>query len=60
MDSTIGHLRAGLAGETDCTLALAMHLPLGWDPYFKDVMTVSDLYEYPTHHYAHHRRQLTL
>ena len=25
-----------------------MHFPVGWDPYFKDVMTVADVYHYPT------------
>jgi hypothetical protein len=59
MDNTIGHLRANLARESERTLALAMHFPLGWDPYFKDVMTVADVYDYPTRHYDHHRRQLT-
>jgi DinB superfamily len=59
MDSTIGHLRAHLARESERTLALAMHFPIGWDPYFKDVMTVADVYGYATKHYDHHRRQLT-
>ena len=59
MDSTIGHLRGRLARESERTLALAMHFPVGWDPYFKEVMTVADLYHYPTEHYDHHRRQLT-
>jgi hypothetical protein len=36
-----------------------MHFPVGWDPYFKDVMTVADVYDFPTQHYGHHRRQLT-
>ena len=59
MESTIGHLRANLARESEPTLALAVHFPVGWDPYFKDVMTVADIYDYPTRHYDHHRRQLT-
>jgi hypothetical protein len=59
MDSTIGHLRARLARESERTLELAMHFPVDWDPYFKDVMTVADVYHYPTQHYDHHRRQLT-
>ena len=59
MDSTIGHLRASLQGESERTLALAMHFPTGWDPYFNDVMTIADVYRYPTQHYEHHRRQLT-
>jgi DinB superfamily len=59
MDRTIEHLRGRLAQESEHTLGLAMHLPVGWDPYFKDVMTVADVYHYPTQHYDHHRRQLT-
>ena len=59
MDHTIGHLRASLARESRRNLALAMRFPTGWDPYFKDVMTVADVYNYPTQHYEHHRRQLT-
>jgi hypothetical protein len=59
MDSTIEHLRGRLARESERTLTLAMHFPVGWDPYFKDVMTVADVYRYPTQHYDHHRRQLT-
>jgi hypothetical protein len=59
MDSTIEHLRGSLARESERTLGLSMHFPVGWDPYFKDVMTVADVYHYPTQHYDHHRRQLT-
>jgi hypothetical protein len=59
MDSTIEHLRGRLARESERTRGLAMHFPVGWDPYFKDVMTVADVYHYPTQHYDHHRRQLT-
>jgi DinB superfamily len=59
MHSTIGHLRASLEAQSERTLALAMHFPTGWDPYFNDVMTTADLYRYPTQHYQHHRRQLT-
>ena len=59
MDRTIEGLRGGLAQESEHMLALAMHFPVGWDPYFKDVMTVADVYHYPTQHYEHHRRQLT-
>jgi DinB superfamily len=59
MDSTIGHLRGRLSRESEPTLALAMHFPVGWDPYFKEIMTIADIYHYPTQHYDHHRRQLT-
>ncbi len=46
------------AGEAD--LARGMHFPTGWDPYFRDYMTLADVYHYATQHYRHHRRQLTL
>jgi DinB superfamily len=59
MDRTIERLRRGLARESERTLSLAMHFPVGWDPYFKEVMTIADVYHYPTQHYDHHRRQLT-
>jgi hypothetical protein len=59
MDSTIDCLRRRLGRESESTLELAMHFPVGWDPYFKYVMTVADVYHYPTQHYDHHRRQLT-
>jgi DinB superfamily len=59
MDRMVEGLRSGLARESEHTLALGMHFPVGWDPYFTDVMTVADVYHYPTQHYEHHRRQLT-
>jgi hypothetical protein len=59
MDRTIHRLRVRLGRESDRTLALGMHFPVGWDPYFKNLMTVADIYAYPTKHYHHHRRQLT-
>jgi hypothetical protein len=59
MDNTIDRLRRGLARESEGTLGLAMQFPVGWDPYFKNVMTVSDVYHYATEHYDHHRSQLT-
>lgn len=59
MDRTIDLLRRSLARESERTLALAMHFPIRWDPYFNDVMTVADVSGYPTQHYDHHRRQLT-
>ena len=60
MDRTIGALQASLGRATDEELQRSMHFPTGWDPYFTDVMTVRDVYHYPTQHYDHHRRQLTL
>ncbi len=60
MDRTIGALQASLDHASDAELRRSMHFPVGWDPYFEDVMTICDVYHYPTQHYDHHRRQLTL
>jgi len=60
MDRVIHSLQASLAGESEAALQRGMHFPQGWDPYFKDFMTLLDVYRYATQHYDHHRRQLTL
>ena len=57
---TLRRLRRRLSRETEQTLALTMHFPTGWDPYFRPRMSVRDVYHYGTEHYEHHRRQLTL
>ena len=46
--------------ETSESIALTMHFPTRWDPYFRPAMSVLDVYHYGTEHYEHHRRQLTL
>jgi len=60
LDHTIGSLRRRLAAETARDLALSMHMPTGWDPYFTPTMSVLDVYHFGTQHFDHHRRQLTL
>jgi len=60
MDLTIAALTRRLAGETPAQLALTMHFPARWDPYFRPTMSVLDVYHYGTEHYDHHHRQLTL
>ena len=37
-----------------------MAFPTSWDPYFAPCMTLADVYRYPSRHFEHHRRQLTL
>ena len=37
-----------------------MHYPVRWDPFFKEFMTIADIYHFPTQHFGFHRRQLTL
>ncbi len=60
MDRSTGRLQSSLRSESQRSLARSMHFPVGWDPYFKDSMTLLEVYHYPTQHYDHHRRQLTL
>jgi hypothetical protein len=60
MDRTTGRLQDSLRTQSEQCLARGMHFPVGWDPYFKDSMTLLEIYHYPTQHYHHHRQQLTL
>jgi hypothetical protein len=59
MRRVIRDLHLSLQRRTDDELSRGMHFPVGWDPYFKDFMTLREVYHYPTQHYQHHRRQLT-
>ena len=60
MDCVLSDLQRSLQAEPERALDRGMHFPVGWDPYFRDYMTLRDVYHYPTQHYDHHRRQLTL
>jgi hypothetical protein len=60
MDRATSRLQRSLRNRSEQDLARGMHFPEGWDPYFTDFMTLLDIYHYPTQHYDHHRRQLTL
>ena len=60
MDAVIGRLQRSLMSASENSLNRGMHFPTGWDPYFDDFMTLREVYYYPTQHYDHHRRQLTL
>jgi DinB superfamily len=60
MDRTILGLQRTLASETEESLGLKMRFPPDWDPYFRETMTILDVYHYGTQHFEHHRRQLTL
>jgi hypothetical protein len=59
-DRVIASLDRGLAAETEADLRRGMHYPVRWDPFFKEFMTLADIYHYPTQHFGFHRRQLTL
>ena len=60
MDHTTTSLQTSLRASSSEALDRGMHFPVGWDPYFKDRMTLREVYHYPTQHYDHHRHQLTL
>jgi hypothetical protein len=60
MDRVIAALQRKLARESDDALRRGMHFPPRWDPFFKDYMTLEDVYRYPGQHFDFHKRQLTL
>lgn len=53
-------LHRHLDRETNEALSRHMHFPVGWDPYFRDTMTLLDVYHFATQHFDFHARQLTL
>jgi hypothetical protein len=59
-DHVIDALHRRLDGETEADLARGMQYPTRWDPFFKDYMTLADVYRFPTQHFEFHRQQLTL
>ncbi|MCX5610778.1 MULTISPECIES: DinB family protein [unclassified Streptomyces] len=59
-DRVIASLHRHLEAETEAGLARGMHYPVRWDPFFKDFMTLADIYRYPTQHFDFHRSQLTM
>jgi hypothetical protein len=59
-DRVIASLHRRLDAETDAHLRRGMHYPVRWDPFFKEFMTLADIYHYPTQHFGFHQRQLTL
>jgi hypothetical protein len=60
LDRVTMALERRLRAETSARLGSGMHYPVRWDPFFKDFMTVADLYHYPTRHFDFHTQQLTL
>lgn len=59
-DRVIKALERSLASEDEDSMSRGMHFPTRWDPYFREHMTLVDVYRYPGQHYDHHRQQLTL
>lgn len=59
-DGVVASLHQRMDRESDTTLPQSMHFPTRWDPFFRDKMTVADVYRFPTQHFDFHRAQLTL
>lgn len=59
-DRVVEDLHHRLDAAPEAAFTLGMHYPVRWDPFFRDFMTVTDLYRYPAQHFDFHRRQLTL
>ena len=60
LDRVLLALNRSLDHESAADLRLGMHFPTRWDPYFREWMTIADVYRYATQHYEAHRRQLSL
>jgi len=60
LDGVVAGLQRRLARESEMNLSRSMAFPVRWDPFFKHVMTLADVYHYPTEHFEFHQRQLTL
>lgn len=59
-DRVAASLRRRLASESERSLRLQMCFPVKWDPFFKDRMTLADVYHYPFQHFEFHSRQISL
>jgi hypothetical protein len=59
-DRVVGRLCRSLMREPERNMGVGMPFPTSWDPYFTPYMTLADVYRYPSRHFEHHRRQLTL
>lgn len=60
LERTINALTRRLERESSGSLSRSMPFPDRWDPFFKPVMTLQDVYAYPTLHFDFHAKQLTL
>ena len=60
LDRTIAALRRRLVTESPASLQRSACFPPRWDPCFRDVMMLAEVYHYATQHVDAHARQLTL
>ena len=60
LDRVVASLQRTLERERERNFRQGMHYPTRWDPFFRDYMTLEDIYRYPGQHFDYHQRQLTL
>lgn len=60
LNHSIDVLHRRLDAESDKTLQCRMRFPVGWDPFFRNTMTLEQVYHHGTQHYDFHRAQLAL
>lgn len=58
-DRVVKSLHRRLTAESAAALRRQMCFPVRWDPFFKERMTLADVYHYPAQHFEFHRRQLS-
>ena len=59
-DGVVFSLHRDLDHESQAALQRRMAFPSRWDPHFADWMRLADAYHYPTLHFDHHKRQLSV
>lgn len=59
MELVTRRLERDMDRQSERSLARGMYYPTRWDPYFREYMTLADIYHYPTQHFDHHDRQLS-
>lgn len=60
MERILWRLHRRIDVEQAGDLDLRMHFPVSWDPFFKDTMTLAEVYHFGTQHFEFHRSQLAL
>jgi hypothetical protein len=58
LDRVVDALQRSIYRMPESAFGRGMYFPSRWDPYFREYMTLADVYRYPGQHYGHHRRQL--
>lgn len=60
LENTVTALSRRLERESSDSLSRSMPFPDRWDPFFAPVMTLREVYAYPTLHFDFHAKQLSL